>query len=191
MTLAVMPLAVACGSQPDPNARPTSLASLPLAAADIQFSGALTGRVAQVRVERCAARQDGARTNFYASVYFQLGDQWYSLQLITQNPFPRGSTSGYVGPGTYSVDDDFRDVQVNSGGITIGNRAWGSPVQRIMTMAPTADGKRVTMGMVGAGGAVGEEVELWPKRPTDTAPPPEPTPTADQIVLARGWWNCP
>lgn len=182
----------ACGSppQPDANARPTTPSSLPQAAADLQFSGALTGRVTEVRVERCASRADGSLTHFYASVYFQLDGQWYSLQLISQNPYPRGATSGYAGPGTYSVDSDFREVEVSSSGITIGRRAWGSPVQRIMTMRIDAEGTRISMGMVGPNGTVGEAAELWPKRPTDTAPPPDPTPSSDRIVRASGWSNC-
>ncbi|GAC1337589.1 MAG: hypothetical protein NVSMB23_04300 [Myxococcales bacterium] len=97
--MGVLPLVAACvAPPPDPNTRPKSPLTLPLVAADTSFSGALVGRVTQARLERCAARQDGTSANFYPSIYFQLGDQWHYLQLISGHPFSLGATSGYSVP---------------------------------------------------------------------------------------------
>src|ERR1700686_2522601 len=91
-------LVVGCGNQSDPAQRPNP-AALPAAKADLDFAGALTGHVSEVRIDQCGSKKAGAQADFYASIYFQLAGTWYSLELVTLNPLPPSAKEGYSGPG--------------------------------------------------------------------------------------------
>src|SRR6266851_1949225 len=104
-------LVVGCSNQPNPPQRPNP-AELPAAKADLDFSGALSGHVSEVRIAQCGSKKAGTAVDFYASVYFRLSETWYSLEMVTLNPLPPSAKEGYSGPGTYPANALLRDVVV-------------------------------------------------------------------------------
>ncbi len=161
----------------------------------------MSGHVSEVRLEKCSSRKDGTGTDFYASVYFQLGGQWYYLQLIGANripPPPPNDDASYTGPGLYRALLDFREVLALPGRIIIGEHAWGpgwepadvpaltvAPAEEMVKIGsfPWADRYRYQP-------TLSDEVQLWPKRPDQSGPPQFPAPTPDQVIRLRGSWNC-
>jgi hypothetical protein len=165
-----------------------------MVSANLDLSGALTGHISQARLAECRKRPhpDGA---FYASVYFQLQDTWYFLQLIASSRLPvRGNQFDYSGPGRYEALVDFRDMKLYPGGMLNGAHSWGGPIEVVETLTIAPDSHSVTVGS-----ATGTRFEpvfsdnlvLWPARPDQTGPPPSPRPSPEQIVTIRGSWNCP
>jgi hypothetical protein len=178
------------------NGRPRTPTQLPAVSADLNVSGSITGHITQARLSQCSAVKDGDFTSFYASVYFQQQGQWYYVQLIGLNPLPvKGGTSpsGYTGPGRYQAHIDFREMTVLSGGMTIGEHAWGVPLDQMASITVSPDGQTITVGAF-TGSAfrpvIFDHAELWPQRPDQTGPPPSPQPSPGQIVTLSGSWSC-
>ena len=189
-------LLASCGSPPQQtgNGRPKSPLDLPAVAANLDLTGPVNGHVSEMRMSECRKRPD-PDGNFYASGYFQIGNDWYFLQLIAISPLPAaGNHSGYTGPGHYQALVDFRDMKVYPGGMINGDHAWGGPVNLIETLTIAPDGHTVSVGS--ATGTkyqpiLGTRLTLWPQRTDQTGPPPEPAPAPGQVVTIQGSCHCP
>ena len=184
------------GQPPDVNSRPSTPTQLPAVSANLELSGAISGRISQARLSQCSSRKDGSFTSFYASVYFEQQGQWYYLQLIGLNPLPvKGGTSptGYSGPGRYQAHIDFREMTLQPGHMTIGEHAWGVPQDQMGSITVSPDGRTITLGTFKGSAfqpVLSDHADLWPQRPGQTGPPPAPVPSPDQIVTLRGSWSC-
>jgi hypothetical protein len=188
----------ACGHQAtlgDPSARPKSPADLRKAPANLDLAGPVSGHLSEVRVQDCSTRQAGESRYFNAAIYFQIGTQWYFLQLTATNRLPaRDGNNYYTGPGTYVALLDFRDLYVTAGGTINGDHSWGVPVTDMAGLRVQPGEKAMTVIKVANTDyrqpTFSEELQLWPADTNTSGPAPSPVPSEGQIVHLRGSWTC-
>jgi len=185
-------LVVGCGNQPNLPQRPNP-AELAAAKADLDFSGALTGHVSEVRNAQCASKKAGTQADFYASVYFRLSGTWYSLEMVTLNRFPPSANEGYSGPGTYFASALLRDVVVLSSATLHGAHAWGANPDYLTTLQVSSQPTSLQVGSVQGDlmhRTSSKEIVLWPMRSDQSGPAPYPRPDDSAMVHVVGSWSC-
>lgn len=184
-----------CGNQPNPPnpAHRPNPAELPAASADLDFSGALTGHVTEVRIAQCESKKAGTQSDFYASIYFRLSGTWYSLEMVTLNPLPPSANEGYSGPGQYSASALLRDVVVLSSATLHGAHAWGANPDYLTTLHLSGPPTSLRVGSLRGDlmrRTPNNKIVLWPMRSDQSGPASYPRPDDSAIVHVVGSWSC-
>lgn len=183
---------------PNPDAMPNSPLDLPLVAADLTFSGRLDAHIRSVRLLDCKVYPAGTADSFRSTVVFEIGQQWYRLSVLTGGePVLRFATprpQGPNGPGTYRGVALLDEQLVNSGGMALGDRAWGGNNNVVITIGSLP--KTVSLATVKDPAqpwldptVVVDGVDLEARDPNTIAPGPTPAP-AEETVHLKGTWSC-
>jgi hypothetical protein len=189
---------VACqstvGTKPDPSAMPKSPSDLPAAPADLTLSGPVSGHVTEVRIFRCGSGSESGEPHFYADAFFQIGGQWYFLELSGETRIPRTTgTKGYSGPGRYEGNVYLRAMDLYPGGL-VTKSAWSNPPDLLPTVTVGQPATPVAVGAVARSitppRSLSDTLVLWPTPPDSTGPRPFPTPEPDQVIRLTGSWSC-
>jgi len=185
-------LLVGCGNQPNPPQRSNPI-DLPAGKASLDFVGALTGQVTEIRKSECGAKKAGTQVDFYGSIYFQLSGTWYSLEMVTLNPLPPSAKEGYAGPGSYTASALLRDVVVLPSATLHGPHTWGANPDYLTTLKITSQPTSLQVGSLQGDlthRTPSNQMALWPMRSGQSGPASYPRPDDSAIVHVVGSWSC-